>query len=73
MIFSAISFSPGGSVPAQASKSTETDKVGEHLHNQMKDFAGLTGKLSFNAKGDRAGEVYKVYKVNAQGVFILQP
>ena len=58
---------------AQASKSTETDKVGEYLHNQMKDFPGLTGKLSFNAKGDRVGEVYKVYKVNAQGVFILQP
>jgi len=58
---------------AQASKSTETDKVGEYLHNQMKDFPGLTGKLSFNAKGDRVGEVYKVYKVNAQGEFILQP
>lgn len=57
----------------QATKSTETDKVGEYLHNQMKDFPGLTGKLSFNAKGDRVGEVYKVYKVNAQGVFILQP
>jgi branched-chain amino acid transport system substrate-binding protein len=58
---------------AEASKSTEADKVGEYLHNQLKDFAGLTGKLSFNAKGDRVGEVYKVYKVNAQGEFILQP
>jgi len=57
----------------QATKTTEADKVGEYLHTQLKDFAGLTGKLSFNAKGDRVGEVYKVYKVNAQGEFILQP
>jgi len=57
----------------QATKATEADKVGEYLHNQLKDFPGLTGKLSFNAKGDRVGEVYKVYKVNAQGEFILQP
>jgi len=57
----------------QATKTTEADKVSEYLHTQLKDFAGLTGKLSFNAKGDRVGEVYKVYKVNAQGEFILQP
>jgi branched-chain amino acid transport system substrate-binding protein len=57
----------------QATKSTEADKVSDYLHNQLKDFAGLTGKISFNAKGDRVGEVYKVYKVNAQGEFILQP
>lgn len=57
----------------QATKAIEADKVGEYLHTQLKDFAGLTGKLSFNAKGDRVGEVYKVYKVNAQGEFILQP
>jgi branched-chain amino acid transport system substrate-binding protein len=57
----------------QTTKSTEADKVSEYLHTQLKDFAGLTGKLSFNAKGDRVGEVYKVYKVNAQGEFILQP
>ena len=57
----------------QATKTTEADKVSEYLHTQLKDFAGLTGKLSFNAKGDRVGEVYKVYKVNAPGEFILQP
>ncbi|HVO84835.1 MAG TPA: branched-chain amino acid ABC transporter substrate-binding protein [Syntrophobacteria bacterium] len=57
----------------EATKSTEADKVSDYLHNQLKDFPGLTGKLSFNAKGDRVGEVYKVYKVNAQGEFILQP
>ena len=57
----------------EATKSTEPDKVSDYLHNQLKDFPGLTGKLSFNAKGDRVGEVYKVYKVDAKGEFILQP
>jgi branched-chain amino acid transport system substrate-binding protein len=57
----------------RATKSTEADKVSDYLHNQLKDFPGLTGKISFNAKGDRVGEVYRVYKVNAQGEFILQP
>ena len=57
----------------QATQSTEADKLAEYLRTQLKDFVGLTGKIAFNAKGDRVGEVYKVYKVNAQGEFILQP
>jgi branched-chain amino acid transport system substrate-binding protein len=57
----------------EGAKSTETAKVSEYLHAQLKDFPGLTGKISFNEKGDRVGEVYKVYKVDAEGNFILQP
>jgi branched-chain amino acid transport system substrate-binding protein len=57
----------------EGAKSTETAKVSEYLHRQLKDFPGLTGKISFNEKGDRVGEVYKVYKVDAEGNFILQP
>lgn len=54
-------------------KSTDPDKLADYLHTKLKDFPGLTGKISFNEKGDRVGEVYRVYKVNAQGQFILQP
>ncbi|HAO19815.1 MAG TPA: branched-chain amino acid ABC transporter substrate-binding protein, partial [Desulfobacteraceae bacterium] len=43
------------------------------LHTKLKDFSGLTGKISFNDKGDRVGEVYRVYKVDADGNFMLQP
>jgi len=54
-------------------KSTETQKLADYLHKDLKEFQGFTGKISFNDKGDRVGEVYKVYQVNAEGQFILQP
>jgi len=53
--------------------STDTGKLADYLHKNLKDFPGLTGKISFNDKGDRVGEVYRVYKVNEEGLFILQP
>ncbi len=55
------------------SKSTDPDKVANFLHNDIKDFPGLTGKISFDDKGDRVGEVYRVYQVDDQGQFILMP
>ena len=51
----------------------EDMQIREYLHKELKDFPGLTGKITFNEKGDRVGEVYKVYQVNPQGEFILQP
>ena len=53
-------------------QSTASDKIADYLHNQMKDFPGLTGSISFNDKGDRVGDVYRVYRVDANGRFILQ-
>lgn len=52
---------------------TDPDKVAAFLKNNIKDFPGLTGKIAFNDKGDRIGEVYRVYQVDAAGAFILQP
>jgi branched-chain amino acid transport system substrate-binding protein len=57
----------------KASGASEPDKVADYLHTKLKDFPGLTGKISFDEKGDRVGEVYRVYKVDEQGQFILQP
>lgn len=57
----------------KATGSTDPNKVADYLHTKLRDFPGLTGKISFNEKGDRVGEVYRVYKVDAQGQFILQP
>jgi branched-chain amino acid transport system substrate-binding protein len=54
-------------------KSTDTDTLAEYLHKKLTDYPGLTGKISFNDKGDRVGKVYRVYKVNDKGEFILQP
>ncbi|MDM8537517.1 branched-chain amino acid ABC transporter substrate-binding protein [Desulfobacterales bacterium HSG17] len=53
-------------------KSTDSKKMAEYMKTKMKDFPGLTGKLGFNKKGDRVGDVYRVYMVDAEGKFVLQ-
>jgi len=46
--------------------------VSDYLHNKLKDYDGLTGKISFDAKGDRVGDLYRVYEVDNTGKFILK-
>ncbi|HCK80980.1 MAG TPA: branched-chain amino acid ABC transporter substrate-binding protein [Candidatus Competibacter sp.] len=53
-------------------KSTDGDKIAGYLHKDLKNFSGLSGPISFDAKGDREGEVYRVYKVDGAGKFVLQ-
>jgi branched-chain amino acid transport system substrate-binding protein len=53
-------------------KSTSTEKMREYFGSGMKDFQGLTGKINFNAKGDRVGDLYRVYAVDKDGGFVLQ-
>jgi branched-chain amino acid transport system substrate-binding protein len=55
------------------SKATDGEKLAAYLKKDMKDFSGLTGTISFNDKGDRVGDLYRVYKVDASGNFVLQP
>ena len=57
----------------EVTKSTSPDKIREYLTTGLKGFQGFTGKISFNQKGDRVGELYRVYKVDATGRFLLQP
>ena len=57
----------------EATQSVAPDKLSDYLHKDLKDFSGLTGKISFNEKGDRVGEVYRVYQIDKDGNFILQP
>jgi branched-chain amino acid transport system substrate-binding protein len=56
----------------EATKTTDPDKVRAYLSSGLKDFPGYTGKISFNAKGDRVGELYRVYEVAKTGDFVLQ-
>jgi branched-chain amino acid transport system substrate-binding protein len=44
--------------------------IAHYLRNKLKDFSGLTGEIYFNEKGDRAGNLYYLYKVNDQGEFV---
>ncbi|WP_457572349.1 branched-chain amino acid ABC transporter substrate-binding protein [Desulfovulcanus sp.] len=57
----------------KGAKSTDVDRLADYLHNELKDMPGLTGKISFNAKGDRIGDLYRLYRVDADGNFVLQP
>ncbi|SMP71971.1 amino acid/amide ABC transporter substrate-binding protein, HAAT family [Desulfonatronum zhilinae] len=57
----------------EGSGSTEPDKIAEYLRTGLTDFEGLTGAIAFDDKGDRVGELYRVYKVDGEGRFILQP
>lgn len=62
-------------VIAEAVKHVGPDsaKIADYLHNDLKDFDGLSGKISFDEKGDRIGDLYRLYKVNDKGEFVLQP
>ena len=53
-------------------KSTDGAKTAEYLHKNLKNYPGLSGPIAFDAKGDREGEVYRVYKVDAEGKFVMQ-
>ena len=57
----------------EGAKATGADQLREYLVNGLKNFPGYTGKISFNAKGDWVGELYRVYKVDKTGGFALQP
>jgi branched-chain amino acid transport system substrate-binding protein len=54
-------------------KSTDPDVLAAYLHTQLKDMPGLTGKISFDDQGDRIGDLYRLYQVDANGAFVLQP
>lgn len=56
----------------EGAKSADGPKIAEYLHKNLKNYSGLSGPISFDAKGDREGEVYRVYKVDAEGKFVLQ-
>jgi branched-chain amino acid transport system substrate-binding protein len=56
----------------KATGSTEQDKLVAYLKNDLKEYPGLTGQISFDEKGDRVGDLYRVYKVDADGKFVMQ-
>ena len=56
----------------KATESTDVNKMAQYLHKSEHKTSGLTGEIGFNAKGDRVGDVYRVYRVDAAGAFVLQ-
>jgi len=51
---------------------TDSASIAEYLHNGLKHFNGLSGPIMFNSKGDRIGDIYRVYEVDPSGNFILK-
>jgi len=60
-------------VAAIKAKGTDPAAITDYLHNDLKEFDSLTGKISFDEKGDRVGDLYRLYEVDAKGTFVLQP
>lgn len=60
-------------VAAIKAKGTDSAAIADYLHNDLKDFDSLTGKISFDEQGDRVGDLYRLYEVNEKGEFVLQP
>ena len=56
----------------QAGTDANPEAVAKYLKKDLKEYPGLTGKLGFNEKGDRIGDLYKVYEVDGNGGFVLQ-
>ncbi len=54
-------------------KGGNSAQIAAYLHNNLKNYKGLTGTITFNAKGDRVAGGYRLYKVDDKGGFILQP
>lgn len=51
----------------------DSESIGEYLHKSLKNYPGFTGDISYNEKGDRIGDVYRLYRVDGEGVFKLVP
>ena len=61
-------------VLVEAIKQTNSDdpgKIADYLHNQLKNFPGITGPIEgFDERGERKGSTYEVYVVNDQGQIV---
>jgi branched-chain amino acid transport system substrate-binding protein len=56
----------------EVASSTDGRKIATALRDGVKDFPGLTGRISFDGKGDRVGDVLRVYRVDSAGTFVLR-
>jgi len=55
-------------------KEPTAENIATYLHDgELKDFVGFTGPISFDRKGDRVGDVYRLYEVDKNGKFVLAP
>jgi len=53
-------------------KTTDPDRVSRHLRRSYINKKGLTGAIGFDYKGDLATDLHAIYRVDAEGRFVLQ-
>ena len=54
---------------AEETKSTDTKKIADYLHNTMKDYPGITGPITFAKDGNRVGSLYMAYEIQPDGSY----
>jgi branched-chain amino acid transport system substrate-binding protein len=55
-------------------ESTDSGVLADYLHNDFKDFPGLTGPIiGFDEKGDRLGTIHVLYQIDGEGVITYYP
>ncbi len=53
-------------------QSDDPEVLADYLHNDFKDFPGLSGPiLGFDEKGDRLGTIHVLYQIDEEGVITL--
>ncbi len=55
----------------KATGSVDKDVLAEYMHGDLK-IEGLTGEITFDQYGDRAGELYRIYQIDGEGNFVMQ-
>jgi len=56
----------------EATQSTDSEVLAEYLHNEFKEYPGITGPIiGFDEKGDRLGTIHKAYIINDEGEFMV--
>ncbi len=58
----------------QETESTDTAVLATYLHEDFKDYPGLSGPIiGFDEKGDRLGTIHALYQINEEGVITYYP
>ncbi|BAI80134.1 branched-chain amino acid ABC transporter, substrate-binding protein [Deferribacter desulfuricans SSM1] len=48
-------------------KTTDTKKIADYLHNELKDFPGITGPITWDKNGERITSAYMAYEIQPNG------
>jgi branched-chain amino acid transport system substrate-binding protein len=58
----------------EQTESTDSEVLANFLHDEVKDFPGLTGPiLGWDEKGDRLGTIHLAYIIDENGDFVVNP